>query len=89
MPYTSKVRRPRPSRRGPPCCPVYRVRHPCIEAVKTGGGVADGLPVRVYFHGSLMDNFESQKGYAMQFGLIPSATPNPSFAYLGSYTAKN
>ena len=36
-----------------------------------------------------MGNFESQKGYAMQFGLIPSATPNRSFAYLGGYTAKN
>ena len=32
--------------------------------------VADGLPVRGYFHWSLMDNFEWQKGYAMQFGLI-------------------
>lgn len=32
--------------------------------------VADGLPVKGYFYWSLLDNFEWQKGFAMQFGLI-------------------
>ncbi|MDE6590471.1 MAG: family 1 glycosylhydrolase [Oscillospiraceae bacterium] len=54
--------------------------------------IADGLPVKGYFHWSLMDNFEWQKGYAMQFGLIAvdrsiqKRTPKPSLAYLGSYS---
>lgn len=53
--------------------------------------VADGLPVRGYFHWSLMDNFEWQKGFAMNFGLIAvdratmARTPKPSLAALGSY----
>ena len=53
--------------------------------------VTDGIPVKGYFHWSLMDNFEWQKGYAMQFGLIAvdratqTRYPKPSLAYLGSY----
>ena len=53
--------------------------------------IADGIPVKGYCHWSLMDNFEWQKGYAMQFGLIAvdrttqKRTPKPSLAYLGSY----
>ena len=57
--------------------------------------VADGLPVKGYCHWSLMDNFEWQKGFAMQFGLIAvdrahgqARAPKPSLAYLGSYAAK-
>ena len=53
--------------------------------------VADGLPVKGYFYWSLMDNFEWQKGFAMQFGLIAvdrahgqTRTPKPSLAVLGS-----
>lgn len=54
--------------------------------------IADGLPVKGYFHWSLMDNFEWQKGFSMQFGLIAvdrsnqKRTPKPSLAYLGSYS---
>lgn len=54
--------------------------------------IADGLPIKGYFHWSLMDNFEWQKGYAMTFGLIAvdrengqKRTPKPSLAYLGSW----
>lgn len=54
--------------------------------------VADGLPIKGYFYWSLMDNFEWQKGFAMQFGLIAvdrengqTRTPKPSLSYLGSY----
>lgn len=52
--------------------------------------MADGLPVKGYFHWSLMDNFEWQKGFAMNFGLIAvdrstmARTPKPSLAVLGS-----
>ena len=53
--------------------------------------IADGLPVKGYFHWSLIDNFEWQKGFSMQFGLIAvdrttqKRMPKPSLAYLGSW----
>ena len=51
----------------------------------------DGIPVKGYCHWSLMDNFEWQKGFAMQFGLITvdratqTRSPKPSLKVLGSY----
>lgn len=64
-----------------------------IDRALAGVGhcVADGLPVLGYFHWSLMDNFEWQRGYAMRFGLIAfdratqERTPKPSLAHLGSF----
>ena len=56
--------------------------------------VADGMPVKGYFHWSLMDNFEWQKGFAMNFGLIAvdratmARTPKPSLAVLGRYAGE-
>ena len=53
--------------------------------------ITDGLPIKGYLHWSLLDNFEWQKGFSMQFGLIAvdratqNRTPKPSLAYLGSY----
>ena len=56
--------------------------------------VDDGIPVKAYFYWSLMDNFEWQKGFAMQFGLIAvdrktmERTPKPSLKLLGEYAQK-
>lgn len=54
--------------------------------------VRDGIPVKGYCYWSLMDNFEWQKGYAMQFGLIAvdrkngqTRTPKESLRFLGSF----
>ena len=54
--------------------------------------VEDGLPVKGYLYWSLLDNFEWQKGYAMQFGLVAvdrkngqTRAPKPSLFYLGSF----
>ena len=53
--------------------------------------LADGLPIRGYFHWSLLDNFEWQKGFSMTFGLVAvdratqARTPKPSLTFLGSF----
>lgn len=58
------------------------------------GCVADGLPVRGYCYWSLLDNFEWQKGFSMQFGLIAvdretqTRYPKESLAYLGSFAGR-
>lgn len=51
--------------------------------------VEDGYPVKGYFHWSLLDNFEWQRGFVMQFGLIAvdrtsqERFPKPSLKHLG------
>lgn len=53
--------------------------------------IRDGLPVKGYFHWSLLDNFEWQKGYSMTFGLIAvdrttqTRKPKESLAFLGKF----
>lgn len=53
--------------------------------------IADGLPVKSYFHWSLLDNFEWQKGYSMTFGLIAvdrttqTRCPKESLSFLGHW----
>lgn len=53
--------------------------------------ITDGLPLKGYFHWSLLDNFEWQAGYAKTFGLIAvdrstqTRYPKESLYYLGSY----
>ena len=53
--------------------------------------INDGLPVKSYFHWSLLDNFEWQKGYSMTFGLIAvdrstqTRHPNESLSFLGHW----
>lgn len=52
--------------------------------------IQEGVPVKGYFHWSLMDNFEWQKGFAMKFGLIEidrstqTRKPKPSLYHLGN-----
>lgn len=53
--------------------------------------INDGLPVKSYFHWSLLDNFEWQKGYSMTFGLIvvdrstQTRHPKESLSFLGHW----
>jgi len=53
--------------------------------------IQDNIPIKGYFHWSLIDNFEWQKGYSMTFGLIAvdratqTRHPKESLSYLGSY----
>lgn len=53
--------------------------------------LADGIPVKGYFYWSMIDNFEWQKGFSMQFGLIAvdrktqTRYPKPSLHFLGAY----
>lgn len=53
--------------------------------------IQDNIPVKGYFHWSLLDNFEWQKGYSMTFGLIAvdrstqTRIPKKSLTYLGSF----
>ena len=53
--------------------------------------INDGLPVKSYFHWSLLDNFECQKGYSMTFGLIAvdrstqTRHPKESLSFLGHW----
>ena len=60
-----------------------------LEGVKNC--IDDGIPVKGYFHWSLMDNFEWQKGFSMMFGLIAvdrttqKRTPKESLKFLGNY----
>jgi beta-glucosidase len=57
--------------------------------------IADGIPLRGYVHWSAFDNFEWDKGYAMQFGLIAvdratqEREPKPSAQFLGSIAKAN
>jgi beta-glucosidase len=56
---------------------------------------AEGVPVKGYFHWSLMDNFEWSDGFANRFGLIfvdyktQTRTPKLSAAYFREAAAKN
>ena len=53
--------------------------------------IRSGIPVKGYFHWSLLDNFEWQKGYSMTFGLIAvdratqTRYPKESLSFLGSF----
>jgi beta-glucosidase len=53
------------------------------------------MPIHGYLHWSLLDNFEWNQGFNMQFGLIAvdlktfKRTPKPSAHYLGEIARKN
>jgi beta-glucosidase len=55
----------------------------------------DGIPLRGYIHWSAFDNFEWDKGYAMEFGLIgvdratQERKPKPSARFLGEIARAN
>ncbi len=60
-----------------------------LEGIKAC--VEDGIPVAGYLHWSLIDNYEWQSGFSMQFGLMcnnENHTAKPSLAYLGSWKGK-
>ena len=51
----------------------------------------DGIPVSGYLYWSLIDNFEWQSGFSMQFGLMENDqdhTPKQSLHHLGNYLKK-
>jgi len=56
---------------------------------------AEGVPVRGYFHWSLLDNFEWASGYSTRFGLVhvdyttQKRTPNLSAAYYSDVIKRN
>jgi beta-glucosidase len=60
-----------------------------------GKAIQDGVPVKGYFHWSLMDNFEWMLGYRAHYGLCSvdrttfKRTPKPSAAVLGAIARRN
>lgn len=48
----------------------YRPRYLLTHLAAVQRAIAEGVPVRGYFHWSLVDNFEWAEGYSTRFGLI-------------------
>jgi len=61
----------------------------------THKAIGEGVDVRGYFHWSLLDNFEWDKGFGPRFGLIEvdyetfKRTPRPSFRYYAEICKNN
>lgn len=47
-----------------------RIRYVRDHLIQVHRAISDGIPVKGYFHWSLMDNFEWALGYTMRFGLV-------------------
>jgi beta-glucosidase len=47
-----------------------RIRYLCNHLAQIRRAMKEGVPVKGYFHWSLMDNFEWSLGYAPRFGLV-------------------
>jgi beta-glucosidase len=47
-----------------------RIRYLQDHLAQVHHAIADGVPVRGYFHWSFLDNFEWSFGYRMRFGLV-------------------
>ena len=71
-----------------------KIRIAFIEKALQGlqEAIKEGVDVKGYFHWSLLDNFEWQKGFSMTFGLIGvdrsnmERHPKESLYYLGSFS---
>jgi beta-glucosidase len=66
------------------------------EAVKSlHAAMAKGIPVLGYYHWSLLDNYEWNRGYAPKYGLVAvdretfKRTPKPSAAVMGAIARRN
>ena len=66
------------------------------EAVKNlHSAIAKGVPVLGYYHWSLIDNYEWNRGYKPKYGLVAvdretfKRTPKPSAAVLGGIARRN
>jgi beta-glucosidase len=60
-----------------------------------GETISDGIDIRGYFHWSLIDNFEWNLGYRLQFGIVGvdrrtfARTPKPSAHLMGEFARRN
>ena len=73
----------------------WRIEYLAEHLREVGAAIADGCDVRGYFHWTSVDNFEWNRGWTAQFGLIafdPDTfvrRPKPSAHFLGTVARRN